>query len=140
MGLKERIENHAVVWFLGAVITGFLAGIGAHQGVLEIAKLEVVSQERMKRYEMLLTKDRFTSLYLRYALDHLAPFRFEKTDEGRRISRENLDEYMLKYVDTADKVESMVAVGKGYGTQTTVKFSDGSVWPVPPDFRAAAGE
>ena len=139
MGLKERVENNAIVWFFGAVVTGFVAGIGAYEGVLEIAKSEVVSQDRMTRCEMLLTKDRFTSLYLRYALAHLDPFRATKTDEDRSIARQNLDDYILEYVDQADKSESLVAVGKGQGTQTTIRFPDGSEWSVPPDFRGAAG-
>ena len=137
MGLKERIEKNAAIWFLGAVFTGFAAGIGTYEGVLRIAKLEVVSQDRQQQHEMLLTKDRFLSLYLRYALAHLEPFRFEATDEDRITAREKLDEYMLKYIDKADKSDSLVAVGKGHGTQTTIRFLDGSTWNVPPDFRAA---
>ena len=72
------------------------------------------SQERMTRCEMLLTKDRFLSLYLRYALAHLPPFGIEKNDDDRSIARQNLDDYLLKYVDQADKSESIVAVGKGH--------------------------
>ena len=137
MGLKERVENNAVIWFLGAIISGFLAGIGVYEGVLRIAKLEVISQDREQRYEMLLTKDRFLSLYLRYALANLEPFKFDATEEDRKVAREKLDEYMMKYVDSADKSESIVAVGKGHGKQTTINFPDGSIWIVPPDFKAA---
>ena len=60
------------------------------------------------------------------------------SNKDRRVARERLDEYILKYVDNADKSESMVAVGKGHGKQTTITFSDGSEWKVPPDFRGAA--
>ena len=137
MGLKEQIENNAVIWFLGAVVASFLAGIGAYEGILRIAKLEVVSQDRQQHYEMLVTKDRFMSLYLRYALSHLEPFKFEVTDEDRKAAKKNLDEYMLKYIESADKLESIVAVGKGHGKQTTISFPDGSDWVVPPAFRAA---
>ena len=140
MELKKRIENHIVVFFLSAIVTGFLAGIGAYQSILRIAKLKVISQTQGQRFEMLATKDMFLSLYLRYALANLEPFRFEATEDERKAAREKLDEYMLKYVDAADKSESIVAVGKGHGKQTTINFPDGSSWIVPPDFRAATEE
>ena len=44
MTLKERIENNLAIWFLGAIVTGFLAGVGAYQGILSIAQLEVVQK------------------------------------------------------------------------------------------------
>jgi len=137
MGLKKQIENNVVIWLLGAVVTAFLAGIGTYEGILRIAKLEVVDRDRQQRYEMLLTKDRFLSLYLRYALAHLEPFCLEATDGDREAAREVLDEYVMKYVDSADRSESTVAVGKGHGKQTTITFPDGSEWIVPPAFRAA---
>ena len=43
MKLKERVENNPVVWLLGALVTGFGAGIGTYEGILRIAHLEVVS-------------------------------------------------------------------------------------------------
>ena len=140
MSLKERVEQNVVVWFLGAIVTGFLAGIGTYEAVLRIAKLEVMSQNQRQRYEMLLIKDRFQSLYLRYALAHLEPFKFEATDEDRKAAKAQLDEYILNYIHKADQTESTVAVGKGHGKQTTLEFPDGSVWVVPPDFRAATAE
>lgn len=42
MSLKEKIENNIAMFFLGTIITGFLAGIGTYKAILEIAKLEVV--------------------------------------------------------------------------------------------------
>jgi hypothetical protein len=44
MTLKERIENNLTIWFLGAIVTGFVAGVGAYQGILSIAQLEVVQK------------------------------------------------------------------------------------------------
>ena len=35
--LKERVENNLVVLFLAAIVTGFLSGIAAYQGVLKIS-------------------------------------------------------------------------------------------------------
>jgi len=137
MELKKRIENHLVVFFLSTIVTGFLAGLGAYRGILRIAKLEVISQVQGQRFEMLATKDMFLSLYLRYALANLEPFRFEVTEDERKAAREKLDEYMLKYIDAADKTEAIVSIGKGQGTQTTIKFPDGSIWIVPPGFKAA---
>lgn len=35
--LRERVENHPIVFFLGAILAGFLAGLAAYQGVLNIS-------------------------------------------------------------------------------------------------------
>jgi len=45
MDLKEKIENHPVIWTLGMLVAGFLAGIGAYSSILSIAKLQVVSSD-----------------------------------------------------------------------------------------------
>jgi hypothetical protein len=45
MGLKEKIENHPLVWFLSALLAGFLAGIATYKAILEIAQLEVVPKQ-----------------------------------------------------------------------------------------------
>jgi hypothetical protein len=137
MGLKERVENNAVVFFSGALVAGFLAGIGAYQGIITMAKLEIVSQADLARVEMLEKKDRFLSLYLRYALAHLPPFRFEVSDVDRDTIRDQLDTYMSDVIEEANKSQSLVAVGKGQGLQTTISFPDGSQWQVPPAFKAA---
>jgi hypothetical protein len=51
MALKEQVANHPVVWFLGALVAGFSAGLGAYQGILEIAGLDVISEERLAQVE-----------------------------------------------------------------------------------------
>ena len=43
--LKERIENNLVVFFLTILVAGFLAGVGAYQGVLKIVDYTSVSNE-----------------------------------------------------------------------------------------------
>lgn len=40
MTLREKVENHPVVFFLGTLLVGFLGGLGCYQGILEIAHLE----------------------------------------------------------------------------------------------------
>ena len=44
MTIRERLENNIVFWTLAMLFAGFLAGIGTYKGVLEIAKLEVISK------------------------------------------------------------------------------------------------
>ena len=58
----------------------------------------------------------------------------------RAAARAQLDEYILEYIDEADKSESLVRVGKGQGKQTTISFPDGSRWTVPPTFKAATAD
>lgn len=140
MGLSQRVKDSPVVFFLGALAAGFAAGIGGYDATLRIARLEVVSQDRLADHEMLRTKDRFLSLYLRWALANLPPFAFEITDEDRYAAQQKLDAFMLEAIDAADKSESMVAVGKGQGRQTTITFPDGSQWSVPPAFSAATAD
>ncbi len=43
MGFKKKIEDNVVLWLLGTLLAGFLAGIGTYKGILEIAQLKVVS-------------------------------------------------------------------------------------------------
>lgn len=50
-GIKEKIENNVVVWMLGILLTGFLAGIGTYGGALKIMSLETVSKDRLKQLE-----------------------------------------------------------------------------------------
>jgi len=46
MGLKERIENHPVVWVLATLLVGFTTGIGTYKAVLEIAQLKVIPEHQ----------------------------------------------------------------------------------------------
>ena len=143
MGLKDKIESNAVVWFLGAIVVAFGAGIGAYEFVVRVAGLEVVPRAETNALRSQLNdvqsadvtqkkQVRFLSLYLRYTLAN-TPL-FQADDKAARAA---LDDYMTKFIDDADKSESTVAVGKGHGTQVTITFPDGSSWPVPPDFRGA---
>jgi chromosome segregation ATPase len=49
MGLKEKIESNAVIFFLGTLLIGFLSGIGAYKAIIEIAKLEVISKTEINK-------------------------------------------------------------------------------------------
>jgi hypothetical protein len=40
--LKEKIENNLAVFFLGTLLTGFLAGLGTYQGALKLIDYEAV--------------------------------------------------------------------------------------------------
>jgi hypothetical protein len=44
MTLKERVENSPVVYLLGALLTGFLGGLGTYEAILRIARLDTVRQ------------------------------------------------------------------------------------------------
>lgn len=44
MNIRERIENNLVIVFLATLLTGFLAGIGAYEAILNIAHLKVISE------------------------------------------------------------------------------------------------
>jgi len=48
MPLKEKIENNAAIFLLGALVTGFLAGVSTYQAILKIAKLEVVHESSLR--------------------------------------------------------------------------------------------
>jgi len=41
--LKDRVENHPAVFFLAALLGGFLAGIGTYQAVLKMSGQETIS-------------------------------------------------------------------------------------------------
>ena len=43
MNLIDQIKNHPAVWFLGAIVTGFLAGIATYEGALALTGREIIS-------------------------------------------------------------------------------------------------
>jgi hypothetical protein len=43
MNLKDKIENNVVIWFLGTLIAGFVAGIGTYEAFVRMARLEPVA-------------------------------------------------------------------------------------------------
>lgn len=45
MGLKQRIEENAVVWFLASVVAAFGTGIAAYEGILRIADRTTISND-----------------------------------------------------------------------------------------------
>lgn len=133
MGFKETIKKNATIWFLSALLAAFLAGIGAYESVIRITGQTVVNRsdiEQSKKELTALNKEvRFLSLFLRYEQ--------AKAIENKAQARDALDQYIERFIDEADKSESVVKIGKGSGKQTTITFHDGSRWLVPPDFRSA---
>ena len=51
--LKEQIENNLIIFFLGTLLTGFLAGMGVYKGILTIAELETINKKDKSEYELL---------------------------------------------------------------------------------------
>lgn len=47
--LKEKIENHPVPWFLGAILAGFLAGIGTYEGALKLTDRQTIGKEYLAK-------------------------------------------------------------------------------------------
>lgn len=58
MSLKEKVDNHPLVFFFSTLMVGFLSGLGTYQGILSIAKLEVVSNDNV------LSKEKLESSYI----------------------------------------------------------------------------
>lgn len=49
--IKEQIESNIVVWMLGTLLTGFMAGIGTYKGTLEIMDLATINKDRLSVLE-----------------------------------------------------------------------------------------
>lgn len=47
MGLRQKVDNHPVVFFLSALLSGFVAGLGCYHGILKIAHLQVVPESEL---------------------------------------------------------------------------------------------
>ncbi len=45
--LREQLENHPAVFFLGAILAGFLAGIGGYESVLRISNQTTISNDEL---------------------------------------------------------------------------------------------
>ena len=133
MSLKEIVEKNIVIWFLGTLLVGFLAGISTYEGIMRISGRQAVSKyewdKAKEKIDVLKKKERFLSLFLRYEQ--------AKDFEKKSFAREALDEYIEKFIDESDRLESTIGVGKGAGKQTTINFPDKTSWIVPPDFRSA---
>ena len=48
MTLKEKIENHPVIWVLGLLIIGFIAGFNSYKVILEITGQTTISKEKLE--------------------------------------------------------------------------------------------
>jgi hypothetical protein len=44
INISDNIKSHPAIIFLGAIITGFVSGIGAYQTILKMADLEVIQR------------------------------------------------------------------------------------------------
>jgi len=51
MGFKESIEKNVVVWLLGILVTGFVTGVGAYKGILDISGSTTILKERRMELE-----------------------------------------------------------------------------------------
>ena len=49
---RSKLEDHLVTLLLSMLLTGFVAGMGTYNAVLEIAQLEVVPKYKLKQAEM----------------------------------------------------------------------------------------
>jgi formylglycine-generating enzyme required for sulfatase activity len=49
MSFKDKVENNIVLWLLGSLLAGFLAGIAAYKAVIEIAQLKTISSTEYKK-------------------------------------------------------------------------------------------
>jgi len=49
MRLNKLIQKNLVIWFLGTLLTGFLAGVGTYNAILEIANLTTISRDSKER-------------------------------------------------------------------------------------------
>lgn len=49
MSIRDKIENHPILYVVGMCISAFGAGLGAYQGILGIAQLDVVPKSEIER-------------------------------------------------------------------------------------------
>jgi hypothetical protein len=49
MGIKEKVENHPLVWLFGVSFAAYLAGIATLRFIIEFAKMELVSNAEFER-------------------------------------------------------------------------------------------
>ena len=72
MNLDEKIKNNLAIWFIGALVAGFAAGVTTYKTILEIAKLDVVQEGlyimRDELSENYVTRNEFESLNQQYLL------------------------------------------------------------------------
>lgn len=93
MNIKDKLERNIVFWTLCMLFAGFLAGIGTYKGVLEIAKLEVISKAELANLSQ--NSSATVSASEKKALHRLVADRFQwslKESEGKTASHDDAGE------------------------------------------------
>lgn len=88
--IKDSIERHPVVWFLGTLLVGFLAGLGAYDRVQDMAGIQPTTQatlDRMDQQRARLEED-FQSAQeeLRQASEELKKLKARPTELRNRVT------------------------------------------------------
>jgi len=72
MKIEDKIKQNIIIWFLGTLLAGFLAGITVYETIIKISKLDVVrlddyikKDELSKKY---VSEKEFTNLNQKYNL------------------------------------------------------------------------
>lgn len=88
MSLRKRIEDNVVVWLLGTLLTGFLAGITCYRAILEIAHLEVVPATSVEAGLPPATESQATDGGANEARNETRPYSHEDEDADDPRSKE----------------------------------------------------
>lgn len=148
--LRSRIEEHPVLWALGSVLTGFLAGIGAYQGILRIAKLEVVSayelqrtakvDERVEKLEKelvaLTAREKFFRTYLAYKSNPNAGTKARFVEMVQGWTDPSLTAEERKYLPRFSMV-ARTETGEELRCEAIIEGLD-FIWPLPKEICEAA--
>ncbi|MFQ6111576.1 MAG: hypothetical protein ACE5LX_06040 [Nitrospinota bacterium] len=161
MTIRQLISRLRVaqLWGVLVVIAALIGGsfslgykLSSSAAEVKTSKLErqvSALQENVKRFRGLESKERFLALYLRYLLakGSLAKANTPENQETLRVSAEAFEKLILKlwqrHEEAKEELEIRgLIIGKGArATDATVKFIyDGSIWPIPPEFRVAAAK
>ena len=163
MTLKDSIENNPVLWTLGMLLTGFLAGIGTYHWGLDFVGRRLVPQAavvlqnnetavltteytRLKRLEEevepIKARENFYRTFLTYVVFKNHPF---LTDQARAKNKSALVDwisrnYQATVSGSLSEQEAHIAIikkGNDWVSGTTKLKDDPTEWPIPKEINEA---
>ena len=146
MAFKDSIENNAVLWVLGTLLTGFLAGISTYHWGLDFAGRKVVSQDAYVLMQDEIGPIKARENFYRTFLTYLV-FKEDSTlsEQARAKNKQALVDLISKNYratvsgNVAEQEAHIAIVKKGtdWVSGTSVLKGDPTEWPIPKEINEA---
>lgn len=127
MKIEDIIRQNIVIWFLGTLLAGFLAGIAVYEAIIKISQLDVVRLDNYIKKDELsnkyVTKEEFTNLDQKYNL---------LLDENRRLNQLKVKNQTIPSISKdkerhIKKLKELISEGTAFYQDKEIEF-DFDIW------------